>query len=423
MAEDTKASLLFRKKALDRLTSPDQLNQLMTAVTPTGWVTMGMIGFALICALIWGVVGSIPTTISGSGILLRNGRITQITAQGSGQISELTVKVHDKVKAGQRVGTITQPVLMAQIAGKQIIVDNMRSNYAQVVHDQGASLDEQLRFFTRQRESNAQTIKDYEEQVSSLQRIVDSQQQLLNEGLITESTLLQTRGQLYSAQLSLIQARDQYTKINTDEINARNQAQQAIFAAKNSLVQSEDALSDLQASLDESSKLISPYDGQVADIAAFVGQTVSVGASVVVLEAEEGTLQAVLYFPASDGKKAEVGMRANISPSTAEEEEYGFMVGTVEYVSDVPASKNAMDALLQNDNLVSQLCSSGPPMRINVRLQENSKLFSGFQWSSSTGPKIRITSGTVCSAQIIVQEQPPITLVVPLLRKFFGIKS
>jgi HlyD family secretion protein len=46
---------------------------------------------------------------------------------------------------------------------------------------------------------------------------------------------------------------------------------------------------------------------------------------------------------------------------------------------------------------------------------------SGYLWSSAIGPSVSITSGTLCEAQIIVERQRPISLVIPLLRKAGGI--
>ena len=37
------------------------------------------------------------------------------------------------------------------------------------------------------------------------------------------------------------------------------------------------------------------------------------------------------------------------------------------------------------------------------------------------GPKLQLTSGTLCSAQFIVERQRPISLVIPKLRELTGI--
>jgi len=56
-----------------------------------------------------------------------------------------------------------------------------------------------------------------------------------------------------------------------------------------------------------------------------------------------------------------------------------------------------------------------------VDLVPSSRTVSGFKWSSPKGPPLVMQSGTICSAQIIERKQPPITLVIPVIKKFFGV--
>ena len=62
---------LFRKVALDRLSSPDQLDQLMKITNPRGWLAL----FALIAltatALAWLFLGYVPVKGDGHGVLSR----------------------------------------------------------------------------------------------------------------------------------------------------------------------------------------------------------------------------------------------------------------------------------------------------------------------------------------------------------------
>lgn len=63
-------SKLFRKVALERLASPEQLDRLMQITTPRGWLALLVLGFAIVALVIWSILGQIPTTIDAQGILL-----------------------------------------------------------------------------------------------------------------------------------------------------------------------------------------------------------------------------------------------------------------------------------------------------------------------------------------------------------------
>ncbi|MEM1310384.1 MAG: hypothetical protein AAF892_16035 [Cyanobacteria bacterium P01_D01_bin.71] len=63
---------LFRKESLERLSSPERLDELMTIVNFKTWLPLGTIGLLLGLGLIWSVVGRIPVTTNGRGLLVEN---------------------------------------------------------------------------------------------------------------------------------------------------------------------------------------------------------------------------------------------------------------------------------------------------------------------------------------------------------------
>lgn len=61
---------IFRKEALERLSSPEQLDQLMKIVTPRSLLPLLALGGLLGCGLLWSVLGKIPVTTTGQGALV-----------------------------------------------------------------------------------------------------------------------------------------------------------------------------------------------------------------------------------------------------------------------------------------------------------------------------------------------------------------
>lgn len=61
---------LFRRKALEKLQAPEQLDQLLSVTSPQSWLVLIGLGTILIAAIIWGFVGNIETALEGNGILL-----------------------------------------------------------------------------------------------------------------------------------------------------------------------------------------------------------------------------------------------------------------------------------------------------------------------------------------------------------------
>ncbi len=65
-------SSIFRKEALERLASPEQLDQLMQIVTPRSWLPLAALGGLLSFGVVWSFVGRIPVTTTGRGVIVYN---------------------------------------------------------------------------------------------------------------------------------------------------------------------------------------------------------------------------------------------------------------------------------------------------------------------------------------------------------------
>ena len=92
---------IFRKEALERLSSPEQLDQLMPITSPFGWVALGGIGLVLLMAILWSVFGTITKTVEGSGALIRIGGVRVVETPFAGVVTEVLVEIGDVVQEGQ----------------------------------------------------------------------------------------------------------------------------------------------------------------------------------------------------------------------------------------------------------------------------------------------------------------------------------
>ena len=167
-------------------------------------------------------------------------------------------------------------------------------------------------------------------------------------------------------------------------------------------------------------EVVSPYSGVVDSLQAYAGQYLAPGAPLVSIKPTDEPLLATLYLPDEVGKKVKLGQKAQIIPATVNVEEYGYLRAVVVFVAILPSTPESMAAVLQNDYLVQQFSAAGPTLRVQARLIEAPGNPSGYAWSSSRGPNTKISSGTACSARIVLSEDPPITYAFPGLSRFLG---
>ena len=64
--------------------------------------------------------------------------------------------------------------------------------------------------------------------------------------------------------------------------------------------------------------------------------------------------------------------------------------------------------------------NNAAPIEGVVELERDPATPSGYKWSSSRGPDIKINGGTLGQADVVVSSLPLLSLVIPPLRQYFG---
>jgi HlyD family secretion protein len=118
---------LFRKEALERISSPERLDQIMQVVSFQKWLPLAAFGTLIGAAVLWSVVGRIPVTVNGRGMLVFPSQVTAFQSPGAGKLLNLKVKVGDVVKKGQVIATIDQPELQKQLQQAQTKLEQLQN--------------------------------------------------------------------------------------------------------------------------------------------------------------------------------------------------------------------------------------------------------------------------------------------------------
>lgn len=413
--------MIFRKVALERLSSPEQLDQLMQVTTPKGWLALTALGALLLTAVSWGVFGSIPTEATGEGILLRRGGVSNVVTAESGQVEEVLVGVGDVIEKGQVVARIRQEELLRQIQDSRDKIAGVRGEYRDLLRF--ASEQERLRErdLAQQRANLQQNIRALEREVQIAEERIAVERDLLKDGLITKQTLLATEQKLNTAQDQLASARLELNGLELKRLEAEQLVSQQIETREATIRDLEIELRQRQARLGEAARVVSNRGGRVLELLVDRGDVVTPGTPLLNLEVVSEELEAVLFVPATAGKRVEPGMEVRISPSTVKREEYGSLLGRVTWAAEFPSTQRGMLRLLGNDALIDRLMQAGPPIQVNVALEKDARTPTGYRWSSSTGPSVQISSGTLASGDVIVRKERPINLVIPTIREKLGV--
>jgi HlyD family secretion protein len=411
---------IFRSVALERLSSPEQLDQLMQVTTPRGWLLLVGVGALLVTALVWGVLGNVPERIAGQGILIRSGGVLEVEAPGDGRVTDVAVRVGDVVSEGQVVARIQRQDLVLRIQQERAQVAELQRRHQEQLRFGQRDVQLQGAYLAQRREQLRAAISAGESTLRALNERIESERQLVQQGLITRQTLLATTQERDGVEERVRQNRSELVQLDAEGGQVQNQNQKAVQESQAALTEAERELARLESELRTTSEVTSPYTGRVLEVMAEQGSMVDRGQPIITVDltgrAVKG-LEAILYIPSVHGKKIKPGMEVQIAPSTVKKEEFGYLLGTVTYVSDFPVTPQGMTRVLKNEQLVSTLSGDDAPYEIHVDLLPDPDNVSTYRWTSSEGPPLRIQSGTLATAGIVVERRRPILMVIPQLRK------
>lgn len=558
---------LFRQESLERLSSPERLDQLMKVVSPKDWLPLATLGSLVGIAFIWSIVGRIPITARGQGVLIYPRQVVDVQSTSSGQIKELKVKVGDQVKEDDVIATVELPEIQKQLQQqkeklKELQQQNQGVNQLQsertqlelrTIEQQRQSIQERIRniealtpilqqritsSIQQQRQSILErinntealtpTLRDQgrealkaerealenqletaEKSRANLKRRWDVREDLFNRvatdangnpildkngnpikfSVITEDVVRQAEQEYLNneanignlkAQLRALEARQTEAEKNfRDNLNSISELQaqlkeldgreaeaqknyrdnlnvlselraqlrdldskipnlkqqnlESLTSRQNPIQEVKREIAKLELQLQENSEIRSSYTGRVLELTATNGQVLSPGSRLGSIEAQKQSkeLVAVTFFAVQDGKKIEQRMKdltakgkaveVQVTPTTVKRERFGGIKGTVTDVSAFPITKEGVAVSVGNAQVVENLVTQVPQLEVVAQLKPDSSTFSGYAWSSSKGPPMKMTSGTTTTVRATVEEVPPITFVLPFLRSFFGL--
>lgn len=420
MGNDSKQ--IFRAAVVERLSSPEQLDQLLRVTNPFDWAAVLVIwlGFALV--LFWGVTGRIPTRVTGEGILVSDGGrvIDAVSAVGS-RLASIEVTVGDHVRQGQVVAQLVQTDTEHRYRDAEDVLHEREQEYKQLSVTVENELAAKSVNFDAQRAGLEQAITADKQRAAYLDREVKLLEGVVSQGFITRRFVEDRRHELTDTQQRITDAGNEVLRLNAQQLDLqvqRNRDRQALEFRVN---EARRQVAQLGGALDRDSRVVSPIDGQVIEIKVAAGAVVAVGTPVVEIESEGTFLAANIYIPADRGKNVKPGMEVRIEPATVRREEYGALIGRVASISEFPVTPKGMAAALNNEALVSRFARDGAPYAALVELERDGRSANGYRWSSRKGPPVSLSAGTLTRAEITIREQPPYSLVLPVIRRLTGI--
>jgi HlyD family secretion protein len=473
---------MFRQSALERLSSPERLDQLMQVINPMDWIALTTLASLVGGTLIWSIVGRIPITVDGRGVLIQPRQVVDFQANITGQLKALNVRNGQCVKKNEVLATVDPIDLKQQLSLSQgklaqletqaqttsaLSVQRMRFEKSSLDATR-VSLIERLGdtqsltpilqskgvdALQEKRRSMEQRLTDAQKLVPVMQQRLVSRQKLVEEGALPKDSLLQVDQEYVQSRQTVADIEAQLKQLDVESTQTDRQFLENLRSAGDLQAQLQELdtkakrldqetletqnqrqrevqevsreVTRLDQQIATNSQILSPQDGCILEVSATMGQVVQPGLRLGSMQmGSEGTaLTGIVYLPIKDGKQVKAGMSIAITPDTVQRERFGGIVAEITEVSKLPVTRAGATAVVGNSEVVQGLVGeTGAVIEVNTKLITDANTVSGYKWSSSKGPESKITPGTTTSVRITVEDRPPITFVMPFLRDLLGLK-
>ncbi len=412
-----------RSEEPQRLGTPEQLDRALQVTTPKAWLALCALIVMLTAVVAWAILGEVSTYVRAEGIILsRGGMVVGAVSSAAGRLARIVPGEGDLVLKGDLVAEIFDAETMERYLSAVALADE----HARALRDREAEATEENAFaerhLLRRRARLDELERTLRQRVEILGERLRDNRELLAQGLITRPVVERDEEDLDLARRNLFDVLLRRDGLEAGEMRRSNDLKARVAEAKTQRLAADHRVTEL-AALIETWRILAPVTGRVTEIRAQAGATLEPGQPVLGIETgeEREGLDVLFYVPPVEGKRVEAGMPALVSPATVRREEFGSMTGTVENISEFPASLEGMVAVLQSQDLARTFSDTGPPYAGRIALTRDASTASGFAWTSPQAAVVNVRPGTLAMVEVEVASEPPIALVVPWAREAFGL--
>jgi len=412
---------LYRKAAIRHHFAQGDVDEALRVSRPSDWIVIGAVTVLAALVLTWAFVGSLPVMVQGKGLILPAGGIAQVKTEDGGVVLTPPPANGRRVKNGDLLVRII-PETNRQSLKNSIKKENdaehfyraQKSAYAAVKKASEEAQNTYIKLMTDNLKKLKEIVSDQERQYANLKELYGKQMTTISELLAAEEA---AAGAYRSYNQARIQLAQQKVSVREDllrqELSLRS-AQSSYLSAR------EDR--KYQEALVKSGEIRAPMDGVVRQCVLQAGDSAAAGTPVCLLEGEGEPDLVYLFFKTDDAERLKVGGPARVEVLSYPADRYGKLIGRVTAIAPLPATRELIEESAGYSGILARELESGAPVsRVTVRLETVRRNGKTVFRKTGAGAPFPVVSGMVCRGEAVVERQVPITLVIPALKKWFGV--
>lgn len=357
---------------------------LLNVEQPKHWLLVLTILGLLLGLILWAFLGRIPTEESGKSVLMSSGGTFTVESPAEGELVKIYRVEGEQVEKGEALAEFSNPKL-----------DSLLSSI----------------------ESEKFKIQKLSSQARMLERAFQINTRLYEQGLIAKMVIDQSLATIMDKKIELSQAEANLTALfNELENNAFATSEE--FLRIKAVLQKEGEPADRKQMVKRLSTLVAPSSGKILEVLQNPSDAIKLSEPIFWIENPEREGKPNVFYGTINAEvrgQLREGMKVLIEPATVNPKEYGAIRATVGKIYPYPVSEEEVLQTVGNKQIVRFLLE-GKEVMLQVTLipEKDPSTKSGYAWTSEKGPPYQVDTGTVAPFRIVVEEQPPISYLIPV---------
>src|SRR5260370_36797576 len=275
----------FGAVALERATSLEQLDHLVSITRRCDWILSVVIFFTLGTAFAWGILRRVPTRAQAEGIFVSSGgRVVDAVSGASGRLASIDVSVGDRVIKGQVIAGVSQTEVEQRYRDAMEVRRERESEHETLKTKTAAELALKTQNFAKLEEAFNQIIKATDQRITYLTSDLSNLEGLLAKGYTTRRNVEDRRHELTDAQQRKADTQNEILKLKEQRTDLETQRQRDIEQSQYHLNEARRQVDKLAGELGRDTAGGSPIPGRALEVKGSPGSVLNNATPLLLLE-------------------------------------------------------------------------------------------------------------------------------------------
>jgi HlyD family secretion protein len=395
-------------------------------VSPSYIFTAYFFVFSVLALLMGSFFLRAPVIVDGHGILMAEADVMSFAVMpaSEGRLEEYYVKAGDKVIKGQKVARVSILRLENEIETARLSLDDLRHKEKLLNDFHRDSLASSEKMLKQLRLEDISRRRSLTDRMARLEKAKQGNAELIKKGFLSSRGSDQVSTEIEQVEDSIFSIKRQLMESETNFSELLQKQQRETLDIQ---LQIKTQLRQYETLLDKRKSegvIFSPEDGVVSELFADLQQPTSREKRVATVtpigsipNGKNLVKKAVVFIPAAQGKKVNVGMPARLLPLIYEEQQFGRIEGIVTEISTSSSDEDSLMKVIKNLKLVRKLFETEAPYKVTISVVADLSVKSGLSWTSSRGPDRLMEPGTLVSGWIVYDQPRVLYLLLPSFKR------